>query len=102
MTIERLAELANESAIDAPEASSQRDDATTIWAVGGRPFAVLSGDTLEFRLDPIVGAAARRTPGTTASSRGDDWVAFRPAELDQYAEDRLRAWFAAAYRRATA
>ena len=71
-----------------------------IWSRGGTAFAVRSGARMEFRLDAAIGVAARRTPDTTASSRGADWVAFRPAELDQYAEDRVRAWFRAAARRA--
>jgi hypothetical protein len=99
---ERLSELAAEAAADAPDALPEVAGPTTIWSVGGKPFAVLSGDTMEFRLDPVVGAAARHTPDTSLSARGEDWVAFRPTELDRYAEDRARSWFAAAYRRAVA
>jgi hypothetical protein len=95
----RLAELAAEVAAEAPGTTADTDGATTIWSMAGRPFAVLAGDTMEFRLDPVIGEAARRTPGTTVSARGADWVAFRPGELDQYAEDRARAWFLAAARR---
>ena len=76
------------------------EGAATTWWAGGRAFAALSGAALECRLDPIVGAAARRTPDTGASERGSDWVRFEPVALDQYAGDRARAWFAAAYRRA--
>lgn len=97
---EALAELAAEAAGDAPNALAEVAGATTIWSVGGKPFAVLSGDTLEFRLDNVVGAAARHTPDTALSARGEDWVAFRPTDLDRYAEDRAQSWFAAAYRRA--
>ena len=69
------------------------------WSVGVAPFVVLSGDTAEFHLDRTIASAARRTPDTGASNRGAEWVAFSPPEIDQFAEDRLRAWFGAAYRR---
>lgn len=99
MSGSRLAELAEEAAAGTAGAVAETDGGTTIWSLGGRPFAVLAGDTLEFRLEMVVGEAARRTPGTSVSARGADWVAFRPGELDQYAEDRARAWFMAAARR---
>lgn len=73
-----------------------------VWSSGVRPFVVLSGDTAEFHLDRTLAYAARRTPETTPSPRGEDWLAFRPSAIDRFAEDRLRAWFGAAYRRATA
>ena len=73
-----------------------------VWSVGALPFVVLSGDIAEFHLDRTLASAARRTPSTTPSPRGADWVAFSPSEIDRFAEDRLRAWFGAAYRRATA
>jgi hypothetical protein len=98
----QLAEIAAEAATETPGAVAETDRETTIWSLAGKPFAVLAGDTMEFRLDALVGEAARRTPGTTISARGDDWVAFRPGELDQYAEDRARAWFLAAARRVSA
>lgn len=102
MSQARLEQIADEAAAEAPGCIAETDRDTTIWSMGGKPFAVLTGDTLEFRLDAVVGEAARRTPGTTISARGSDWVAFRPGELDQYAEDRARAWFLAAARRVSA
>ena len=71
-----------------------------VWSTDVQPFAVLNADTAEFRLDRVLADAARRTPSTSSSNRGVDWVAFSPPEIDQFAEDRLRAWFGAAYRRA--
>lgn len=100
MSPSRLAELAAAAAAEISGAMAESEGTTTIWSAAGRPFAVLVGGVLEFRLDPIVGAAARRTPDTMTSARGDDWVAFGPPDLDRYAEDRVRAWFAAAHRRA--
>ena len=71
-----------------------------VWSTEVQPFAVVGGETAEFRLDGVLADAARRTPDTSASNRGSEWVAFSPPEIDQFAEDRLRAWFGAAYRRA--
>lgn len=73
-----------------------------IWSIDARPFVVLSSATAEFHLDRTIASAARRTPDAVPSPRGEDWVAFTPSEIDRFAEDRLRAWFGAAYRRATA
>jgi hypothetical protein len=74
----------------------------TEWATGGAVFAAVGGDTAEFRLDPVVGRAALATPDAGPSSRGPDWVAFGPAQLDRFAIDRAAAWFGSAYRRAAA
>ena len=71
-----------------------------IWSAGGIAFAALEGDRAEFRLDPRVAVAALRTPDTTPSARGPDWVAFAPASLDDAAVDRAEAWFLSAHRRA--
>ena len=70
------------------------------WAAGGVTFATLAGDTAEFRLSPVVAAAARGTPHAGPSGRGDQWVAFSPPELDRYSQDRAVAWFGSAYRSA--
>jgi hypothetical protein len=70
------------------------------WSIGGRLFAAVAGGTAEFRLDPAVAAAALRTPDTSPSARGRDWVAFAPSELDRHAIDRATAWLASAWRRA--
>jgi hypothetical protein len=70
------------------------------WRRGGRPFAALVGDAAEFRLDPLVAKAALRTPDTSASTRGADWVRFGPTVVDGHAVDRAQAWLASAWRRA--
>ena len=85
------------------EDAEQAEDATTgavTWSIGGRMFATVVRDRAEFRLDPAVAAAALRTPDTSRSGRGGDWVAFTPAELDRHAIDRATAWLASAWRRA--
>jgi hypothetical protein len=69
------------------------------WRHAGQPFAMLAGEAAEFRLDPLVARAALRTPGTSPSPRGVDWVRFAPAELDGHDVDRAQAWFASAWRR---
>jgi hypothetical protein len=61
---------------------------------------VLGPTGIELRLDPAIAAAATRTPDTAPSPRGNEWVRFNPRGLDAHAEDRLRAWFELAYRRA--
>ncbi|HET9615384.1 MAG TPA: hypothetical protein VFP22_11275 [Candidatus Limnocylindrales bacterium] len=78
------------------------DPAATSWSVRGRPVAILAGGRAEFRLDPLVARAALRTPDTTSSTRGPDWVAFAPVALDDAAVDRAEAWFLSAVRRAEA
>jgi len=70
------------------------------WRRGGLPFAALVGDVAEFRLDPPVASAALRTPDTSTSKRGADWVRFSPTVADGHAIDRAQAWFASAWRRA--
>ena len=70
------------------------------WSIGGRVFAAADGPRAEFRLDPMIAAAALRTPDTSPSSRGGDWVAFAPPVVDQHALDRAGAWLASAWRRA--
>ena len=70
------------------------------WSIGGVTFAALTSDAAEFRLARPVVEAALRTPGTSRSARGSDWIAFRPAEVDRHAVDRATAWLASAWRRA--
>lgn len=77
------------------------DERGTTWSVGGTAFAALAGETAEFRLDPTVARAALRTPDTSASARGEGWVAFHPSVLDDGAVDRAEAWFLSAARRAS-
>ena len=63
------------------------------------PFASkLSNEVIEIRLGQEIAEAARRTPDTHPSSRGDAWVRFAPREWDEHAADRLEAWFRVAWR----
>ena len=73
----------------------------TTWSVGATIFAIRTAELAEFRLDPLVVAAALRTPDTAQSPRGHDWISFAPAVLDDPAVDRAEAWFLSAHRRLT-
>jgi hypothetical protein len=95
-----LRELLEDTAGDLADVESVEVGAGLEWRRGGRPFGALVGDMAEFRLDPLVAAAALRTPDTSPSPRGSDWVRFAPAELDDHAADRAEAWFGSAWRRA--
>jgi hypothetical protein len=86
--------------VELPESRSQSADGVVTWARGATPFAALGPDGIEIRLDRPIAAAAARTPDTAASRRGPDWIRFNPADLDDHALDRLRAWLELAYRRA--
>jgi hypothetical protein len=69
------------------------------YARGSVAFAQRTGENvIELRLGAEIADAARRTPDTSASTRGDDWVRFAPSEWDEHACDRLRAWFLVAWR----
>jgi hypothetical protein len=95
-----LRERVEALAAEVPGPARSDEGAATIWQVGKRPFAVFTGDAVELCLDPAVARAATRTPDTTPSERGPEWVRFAPAELDDHAVDRLEAWFRSARRRA--
>jgi hypothetical protein len=55
-----------------------QEGGTTTWSAVNRPFATLTADRAEFRLDPLVARAALRTSDTGPSRRGPDWVEFAP------------------------
>jgi hypothetical protein len=83
-----------------PGIRADGEEARWTWAGGGAVFAALDGGRAEFRLDPLVARAALRTPDTSPSTRGPDWIAFTPSLLDDAAVDRAEAWFLSGYRRA--
>jgi len=97
-----LRELLEEVAAGSPDLEAvATPDGGIAWSRADTPFAVVSGDgaVAEFALDPVVGAAASRTPDVAPSPRGAGWVMLRPAILDDHALDRARAWFESARRR---
>lgn len=75
--------------------------ATREYAYNGTAFAHRTGEeSIDLRLGPEIGEAALRTPDTSASDRGHDWVSFSPKVWDDMSVDRLRAWFRVAWRMA--
>ena len=71
------------------------------YAHGGVVFATRPSEhVVELRLGDEIGEAAMRTPSTSPSTRGPDWVRFAPTEWDDFAFDRLEAWFQVAWRMA--
>jgi hypothetical protein len=97
-----LAEILLAAGRELPDVVETDEAGMTAWSCSGTTFATLAGDRAEFRLDPLVARAALRTPDTSTSPRGADWVAFAPAILDEGAADRADAWFLSAHRRAAA
>ncbi len=97
LTLEDVLRAAGEGLADATSATTV--DGTTTWTRVGSPFAVLTEAGAAFRLDPLVARAALRTPDTSPSALGPDWVAFAPAVVDEGAVDRAEAWFLSGYRR---
>ena len=67
---------------------------------GATVFATCHGGSFGFRLRPEIAAAALRTPDTTLSARGHDWISLQPHAVDAFALDRALAWFESAWRRA--
>jgi hypothetical protein len=96
-----IAEALEDAAARLDDVERRDAGATVEWTLAGVAFAATTGDTAEFRLDPVVAPAALGTAGTARSGRGAEWVAFRPAELDGLARDRAVAWFGSAYRHAS-
>ena len=68
------------------------------YLVRDRPFVRVAGERAAFRLRPEIAVAASRTPNTTPSSEGPDWVTFAPPRLDRYGVDRATAWFELGHR----
>jgi hypothetical protein len=95
-----LRDLAVDTIDGLDDVSTTPDGDAAIYARAGRPFAAVTRDELEVRLEPFVATAALRTPDTAASSRGNDWVRFAPSALDRFAADRAVAWIEHAWRHA--
>lgn len=95
-----LRDLAVDTIDGLDEVSSAPDGDAALYARAGRPFASVGQHELDVRLEPFVATAALRTPDTSASSRGADWVHFVPPTLDRFAADRAVAWIEHAWRHA--
>lgn len=88
-----LEQLASEAG-----AESRKTGGSVEYTNTGNVFAVSDSGGVELRLLADIAEAARRTPDTSESARGDDWVRFTPREWDDHARDRLEAWFRVAWR----
>jgi hypothetical protein len=100
-TLRDVIDVAAAAAPDVDVATT--DTGATTWAVRGVVFAELSADggAASFLLDPIVAAAAARTPDVRRSPRGPGWIELRPRVVDGHAADRAGAWFLSGHRRLT-
>jgi hypothetical protein len=65
---------------------------------GAALFAVQSGSRLDFRLRAEIAAAGLRTPETSKSTRGADWITLDTTTVDVFTVDRVTAWFEMAWR----
>lgn len=83
-------------------ASAEPSGGGTEFRRDGQAFAFAERNVVDVRLDPEIAEAALRTPSTSPSSRGADWVRLAPEEEDatQMDLDRARAWFLSAWRAA--
>ena len=95
-----LREVLEEAVSDLDDVEAVAAGHGTEWRRRDRPFAAFTEAGAEFLLDPAVAKAALRTPDAHPSTRGPDWVWFRPATVDGHAVDRAQAWLASAWRRA--
>ena len=91
----RLKELADEAGDVRTSDKHEYSRSGSVFAVNPSPGVV------ELKLGAEIVDAARRTPDTHSSSRGDAWVRFSPKDWDDMAADRLDAWFRVAWKFAT-
>ena len=95
---DELAHLVESLATEAGDVTSKRIASGIEYVRHGQPIAAVGGAAVELRLLLDVAEAARRTPDTGPSRRGDEWVRFAPSAWDEHATDRLEAWFRVAWR----
>lgn len=68
------------------------------YARGGVVFAArVASNAVELRLGPEIADAALRTPHTSASPRGEEWLRLSTTDWAA-ASDRLEAWYRVAWR----
>lgn len=80
---------------DAPDVKAAEGE----YARNGVAFAARPDPgAIELRLGAEIADAAMRTPDTSSSGRGPDWIRFEPRDWDDHALDRLEAWFLVAWR----
>ena len=97
----RLLDEAGDSVVPRGSSGASTDPLPAEYERDGHLFAARPDEhTVELRIGAEIAEAARRTPDTTTSDRGDDWIRFAPREWDKHATDRLEAWFRVAWRAA--
>ena len=98
-----LGELLERLATEAEGVERRSATGRVEYLFRGQLFAAREDDDeARFRLTPDTARAAADTPGASRSAAGPEWVALRVTQLDRFAEDRARAWFEFALRRAGA
>jgi len=95
------AALLHELSGEAADVDVVRSGESDAFVRDGVVFAAHSKDNaVELCLGLDISDAARRTPDTGVSDRGQGWVRFAPQVWDEHALDRLEAWFRVAWRMA--
>jgi hypothetical protein len=90
-----LDELMAKLVAETPDVRVNRD---AEYARAGIVFAALPATAaVELRLGPEIAEAALRTPHTSTSPRGEDWISLKPVDWGE-ASDRLEAWYRVAWR----
>ncbi|CAN5590284.1 hypothetical protein BH23CHL6_BH23CHL6_04610 [soil metagenome] len=95
-----LAELLADLAEQLDEVGAHTVGGATEFRRDGVTFAALEGERVDLRLNAEVAEAARRTPATSSSPRGREWVNFAPRLTEPHDLDRAEAWFLSAWRAA--
>ncbi len=81
------------------EGTARRESGGVVEFVrDGIVFAARERTGLTFRLRPEIVFAALRTPDTSPSARGSEWIVLESTADDAFTLDRARAWFEAAWR----
>jgi hypothetical protein len=89
-----LDELLAELVVDTPDVKEKGGE----YARDGVVFAVRpSAGAMDLHLGPDIAEAAMRTPHTSPSPRGEDWVRLETPDWSA-ASDRLEAWYRVAWR----
>jgi hypothetical protein len=95
-----LATVMARLAAELGDVSTTGSSGGTEFRRGGQAFAVVSGRRVSLRLRPDIAEAALRTPATSPSSLGPEWIEFEPNPSDQQDVDRLQAWLTIGWRSA--
>jgi hypothetical protein len=95
-----LAELLADLAQQVDEVDTHAVGSATEFRRGEVVFAALGGERVDLRLNAEVAEAARKTPATSSSPRGREWVNFAPRLTEPHDLDRAEAWFLSAWRAA--